>query len=126
MRASDVVVAQYVITRAASGGDALTTSPGHQTGPARCADQHIGAGQRAARAFEKGSRPHARRLGWRPEFRFGTLGLGPRGHGGVRVIERRAMPPSGIFADRFGALPPRGLNGRVGRYAAAVAASCGP
>jgi phosphatidylethanolamine/phosphatidyl-N-methylethanolamine N-methyltransferase len=49
--------------------------------------------------------PLARRLGWRPEFRWERLARWARAHGGVRIIERRAMPPLGHFSMiRFGRL----------------------
>jgi len=59
---------------------------------------HIGADSGPRALFEKGFAPLARRLGWRPEFRFGTLADWAARHGGVRVIERRAMPPLGHFS----------------------------
>jgi phosphatidylethanolamine/phosphatidyl-N-methylethanolamine N-methyltransferase len=40
----------------------------------------------------------ARRLGWRPEFRFGRLSDWAVRHGGVRLVERRPMPPLGHFS----------------------------
>jgi phosphatidylethanolamine/phosphatidyl-N-methylethanolamine N-methyltransferase len=48
--------------------------------------------------FEQGFAPLARRLGWRPEFRWGRLAQWAARHGGVRVVERRAMPPLGHFS----------------------------
>ena len=50
------------------------------------------------RAFEQGFAPLARRLGWRPEFRFGRLAQWAERHGGVRVMEHRPMPPLGHFS----------------------------
>ena len=53
--------------------------------------------------FEQGFAPLARRLGWRPEFRWERLAQWAERHGGVRVIERRPMPPLGHFSlIRFG------------------------
>jgi hypothetical protein len=40
----------------------------------------------------------ARRLGWRPEFRWERLAQWAARHGGVRVLERRPMPPLGHFS----------------------------
>jgi hypothetical protein len=40
----------------------------------------------------------ARRLGWRPEFSWGRLAQWAERHGGVRVVERRPMPPMGHFS----------------------------
>jgi hypothetical protein len=38
------------------------------------------------------------RLGWRPEFRWQRLARWAERHDGVRVLERRAMPPLGHFS----------------------------
>ncbi len=59
---------------------------------------HIGAEKGPRRAFEQGFAPLARRLGWRPEFRFGRLSQWAERHGGIRVIEHRPMPPLGHFS----------------------------
>ena len=47
---------------------------------------------------EQGFAPMARRLGWRPEFRWERLAGWAQRHGSVRVVERRAMPPLGHFS----------------------------
>jgi phosphatidylethanolamine/phosphatidyl-N-methylethanolamine N-methyltransferase len=45
----------------------------------------------------------ARRLGWQPEFGWERLAQWAARHGGVRVVERRPMPPLGHFSlIRFG------------------------
>ena len=50
-----------------------------------------------------GAQPHAtappvaRRLGWRPEFRWHRLAQWAERHGDVRLLKRRSMPPLGIF-----------------------------
>jgi ERF superfamily len=55
----------------------------------------------------------ARRLGWRPEFRWQRLAQWADRHGGVRVLERRTMPPFGHFSlIRFARLP-AGSDGRA-------------
>jgi phosphatidylethanolamine/phosphatidyl-N-methylethanolamine N-methyltransferase len=59
---------------------------------------HIGAEDGPRRLFETCFAPVARQLGWRPEFRFGRLTGWAAGHGGVRMIERRPMPPMGHFS----------------------------
>jgi phosphatidylethanolamine/phosphatidyl-N-methylethanolamine N-methyltransferase len=59
---------------------------------------HIGAETGPRALFERCFAPLARRLGWRPEFRFARLASWAERHGGVRVIERRAMPPLGHFS----------------------------
>ena len=48
--------------------------------------------------LERGFAPLARWLGWKVEFSFRTLADWAKRHGGVRVIERRAMPPLGHFS----------------------------
>jgi phosphatidylethanolamine/phosphatidyl-N-methylethanolamine N-methyltransferase len=95
----DVVVAQYVITavphpEATLDEFARVTKPGGEI----VLVNHIGAEAGPRRLLEECFAPLARRLGWRPEFRFGTLAEWARRHGGVRVIERRAMPPLGHFS----------------------------
>jgi phosphatidylethanolamine/phosphatidyl-N-methylethanolamine N-methyltransferase len=50
------------------------------------------------RAFERGFARLARPLGWRPEFGIGRLERWAARHRGVRMIERRAMPPLGHFS----------------------------
>jgi phosphatidylethanolamine/phosphatidyl-N-methylethanolamine N-methyltransferase len=95
----DVVVAQYVITAVPdpeatldefarvlkSGGEIILVN-------------HLGAETGLRSAFERWFAPLARRLGWRPEFRWERLARWAARHGGVRVVERRAMPPLGHFS----------------------------
>ena len=93
----DVVVAQYVITavpnpEATLDEFARVIKPGGEI----VLVNHIGAEEGPRRLFELCFAPVARRLGWRPEFRFGRLADWAERHGGVRVIERRPMPPMGI------------------------------
>src|ERR1039458_6677522 len=95
----DVVVAQYVITavlhpEATLDEFARVIRPGGEI----VLINHIGAESGLRRLFEICFTPLARRLGWRPEFRFGRLASWAARHGGVRVIERRAMPPLGHFS----------------------------
>src|SRR5262249_403891 len=73
---------------------------------------HLGAEKGPRRAFERGFAPVARRLGWRPEFRWGRLAQWAERHGGVRLLERRPMPPLGHFSlMRCGRIA-TGANGR--------------
>jgi phosphatidylethanolamine/phosphatidyl-N-methylethanolamine N-methyltransferase len=95
----DVVVAQYVITAVPdpeatldefarvlkSGGEIILVN-------------HLGAETGLRSALERWFAPLARRLGWRPEFRWERLARWAARHGGVRVVERRAMPPLGHFS----------------------------
>jgi phosphatidylethanolamine/phosphatidyl-N-methylethanolamine N-methyltransferase len=95
----DVVVAQYVITavpnpEATLDEFARVLKPGGEI----VLVNHIGAEAGPRRLFEQCFAPVARLLGWRPEFRFGRLADWAARHGGVRVIERRAMPPLGHFS----------------------------
>ena len=95
----DVVVAQYVITTVPYPEATLdefvrVLRPGGEI----ILVNHIGAEQGMRRAFEKGFAPLARRLGWRPEFRFGRLAQWAERHGGVSVVEHRPIAPLGHFS----------------------------
>jgi phosphatidylethanolamine/phosphatidyl-N-methylethanolamine N-methyltransferase len=95
----DVVVAQYVITtvpdpEAALDEIARVTKPGGEI----VLVNHLGAELGLRRAFEQGFAPVARRLGWRAEFRYERLAQWAAGHAGVRLVERRPMPPFGHFS----------------------------
>jgi phosphatidylethanolamine/phosphatidyl-N-methylethanolamine N-methyltransferase len=97
--AFDVVVAQYVITavphpEATLDEFARVLRPGGEI----VLINHIGAESGPRALFEQCFAPIARRLGWRPEFRFRVLSDWADRHGGVRVVERRAMPPLGHFS----------------------------
>lgn len=95
----DVVVAQFVITAVPDpektlGEFARVVRPGGEI----ILVNHIGAERGARRVFERCFAPIARRLGWRPEFPFARLTDWVARHGGVRLIERKAMPPLGHFS----------------------------
>lgn len=100
----DVVVAQYVITavpdpEATLDEFARVTRPGGEI----VLVNHIGAEAGFRRTFEEWFAPLARRLGWRPEFPFERLRAWVERTPGLRVIERRPMPPLGHFSlIRFG------------------------
>ena len=100
----DVVVAQYVITavpepEATLDEFARVLKPGGEI----VLVNHIGAETGLRRAFEQWFAPVARRLGWRPEFPWARLARWAERAGGVRLIERRPMPPLGHFSlIRFG------------------------
>jgi phosphatidylethanolamine/phosphatidyl-N-methylethanolamine N-methyltransferase len=102
----DVVVAQYVITvvpdpEATLDEFARVLKPGGEI----ILVNHLGAETGLRAAFEQWFAPAARRLGWRPEFRWERLAQWAARHGGVSVIERRPMPPLGHFSlIRFGRL----------------------
>jgi phosphatidylethanolamine/phosphatidyl-N-methylethanolamine N-methyltransferase len=104
----DVVVAQYVITAVPHPEATLdefvrVIRPGGEI----VLVNHIGAESGPRRLFETGFAPLARRLGWRPEFPFARLSDWAARNGGVRVVERRPMPPLGHFSlirfERLGA-----------------------
>jgi len=95
----DVIVAQYVITAVPDPEGALdefarVIKPGGEI----VLVNHIGAESGLRRLFEACFAPLARRLGWRPEFPFKRLTDWATQHGGVRVLERRPMPPLGHFS----------------------------
>jgi len=95
----DVVVAQYVITavpdpEATLDEFARVVKPGGEI----ILVNHLGAESGFRSAYESAFAPLARRLGWRPEFRWERLARWADRHGGVRVVERRPMPPLGHFS----------------------------
>ncbi len=116
----DVIVAQYVITavpdpEATLDEFARVLKPGGEI----VLVNHIGAETGLRRAFEQWFAPVARRLGWRPEFRWGRLarmGRAPR-----RRARRRA--PRDAAARPFLADPVRedGAGRLSGRDAVAAA-----
>ncbi len=95
----DVVVAQYVITAVPNPEATLdefvrVVKPGGEI----ILVNHLGADGGWRSSFERGFAPLARRLGWRPEFRWERLAQWAARHGGVRIVERRPMPPLGHFS----------------------------
>jgi phosphatidylethanolamine/phosphatidyl-N-methylethanolamine N-methyltransferase len=97
--AFDVVVAQYVITAVPDPERTLdefarVVRPGGEI----VLVNHLGAETGLRAAGERCFAPLARRLGWRPEFGWRRLERWVARHGGVRVVERRPMPPLGHFS----------------------------
>jgi phosphatidylethanolamine/phosphatidyl-N-methylethanolamine N-methyltransferase len=97
--AFDVVVAQYVITTVPDAEATLdefarVVRPGGEI----ILVNHLGAETGLRSSVEQWFAPMARRLGWQPEFRWERLEDWAAGHGGVRFVERRAMPPLGHFS----------------------------
>jgi len=95
----DVVVAQYVITavpdpEATLDEFARVIRPGGEI----VLVNHLGAEQGLRAILEGWFAPLARRLGWRPEFRWERLANWSARHGGVQIVERRPMPPLGHFS----------------------------
>jgi phosphatidylethanolamine/phosphatidyl-N-methylethanolamine N-methyltransferase len=103
----DVVIAQYVITAVPNPEGTLdefvrVLKPGGEI----VLINHIGAETGPRRVFELGFAPIARKLGWRPEFPFARLSHWAARSGGVRMVERRPMPPLGHFSlIRYGRVP---------------------
>ncbi len=103
----DAVVAQYVITAVPDPDGTLdefarVVKPGGEI----ILVNHIGAERGPRAIFEAGFAPLARRLGWRPEFKFSRLSAWAARHGGAKLVERRPMPPMGHFSlIRFQRLP---------------------
>jgi phosphatidylethanolamine/phosphatidyl-N-methylethanolamine N-methyltransferase len=97
--AFDVVVAQYVITTVPDPEGTLdecvrVTRPGGEI----ILVNHLGAEAGLRRDFERSFAPMARKLGWQPEFSWARLAQWADANGGVRLIERRRMPPLGHFS----------------------------
>jgi phosphatidylethanolamine/phosphatidyl-N-methylethanolamine N-methyltransferase len=95
----DAVVAQYVITTVPDPEATLdefsrVLKPGGEI----VLVNHIGAESGLRRAFERWFAPVARKLGWRPEFPWARLERWAATAEGVRLIERRPMPPLGHFS----------------------------
>jgi len=102
----DVVVAQYVITtvphpEATLDEFARVLKPGGEI----VLVSRVGAEAGLRRALERWFAPAARKLGWRTEFAFERYAAWAQNTDGMRLIERRAMPPFGHFSlIRFGKL----------------------
>jgi len=93
------VVAQYVITTVPNPEAVLdefvrVLRPGGEI----ILVNHLGAEAGLQRDLERWFAPLARRLGWRPEFEWTRLAGWAERHAGVRVIERRALPPLRLFS----------------------------
>jgi phosphatidylethanolamine/phosphatidyl-N-methylethanolamine N-methyltransferase len=102
----DVVVAQYVVTTAPNP-EATLDEFARVLKP--CGEiilvSRVGAEAGLRRALEHWFAPAARKLGWRTEFSFERYAKWAERMDGVRLIERRAMPPLGHFSlIRFGRL----------------------
>jgi phosphatidylethanolamine/phosphatidyl-N-methylethanolamine N-methyltransferase len=97
--AFDVVVAQYVITtvpnpEAALDEFARVLKPGGEI----VLVSRVGAEVGLRRSLERWFAPAARKLGWRTEFSFEFYARWAESCSGMRLVERRAMPPLGHFS----------------------------
>ncbi len=100
----DVVVAQYVVTTVPNPEASLdefvrVLKPGGEI----VLVSRVGAEAGLRRSLEHWFQPAARKLGWRTEFSFARYARWAGRAPGMRLIERRAMPPFGHFClIRFG------------------------
>src|ERR1700691_5408193 len=95
----DVVVAQYVVTtvpnrEATLDEFARVLKPGGEI----ILVSRVGAEAGLRRALERWFAPAARKLGWRTEFSWQRYVRWADRTEGMRLAERRAMPPFGHFA----------------------------
>jgi phosphatidylethanolamine/phosphatidyl-N-methylethanolamine N-methyltransferase len=94
----DCVVAQFVITTVPQPEKTLdefarVLKPGGEI----VLVNHIGAERGLRASFERWFSQHARKLGWSPEFPFSRISDWAAKNGGVRLVERRTVPPFGVF-----------------------------
>jgi phosphatidylethanolamine/phosphatidyl-N-methylethanolamine N-methyltransferase len=94
----DCVVAQFVITTVPQPDKTLdefarVLKPGGEI----VLVNHIGAERGLRASFERWFSQHARKLGWSPEFPFSRISDWAAKNGGVRLVERRTVPPFGVF-----------------------------
>jgi phosphatidylethanolamine/phosphatidyl-N-methylethanolamine N-methyltransferase len=100
----DAVVAQYVVNTVPSPETVLSElarvlKPGGEI----ILINRIGADAGLRRVLEKGLAPAGHWLGWRPEFRWERFEAWLEQTPGIRLIERRPVPPLGHFSLlRFG------------------------
>jgi phosphatidylethanolamine/phosphatidyl-N-methylethanolamine N-methyltransferase len=97
--AFDVVVALYVITavvepEATLNEFARVLRPGGEI----ILVNHLGAERGIRAGVERAFAPLAHRLGWQPQFRFERLVAWAARHDGMRLVERRPVPPLGHFS----------------------------
>ena len=94
----DCVVGQFVITLVENPERVLSECarvlrPGGQI----ILVNHLYSERGVAAAVERWTAARARRLGLRPEFPFARLAAWAQTHGGAELIERRKIPPFGVY-----------------------------
>jgi len=94
----DCVVAQFVITLVAHPERVLdecarVVKPGGEI----ILVNHLYSERGLAAAVERWFARPAGALGLRPEFPFARLAAWARGHGGIEILERRPIPPLGVY-----------------------------
>ncbi len=94
----DCVVGQFVITLVENPERVLSecarvVRPGGQI----VLVNHLYSERGLAAAIERLLAQKARRLGLRPEFPFARLAAWAQTHGGAELIERRKVPPFGVY-----------------------------
>jgi phosphatidylethanolamine/phosphatidyl-N-methylethanolamine N-methyltransferase len=119
----DVIVAQYVITtvpnpEATLDEFARVLRPGGEI----VLVSRVGAEAGLRRALERWFAPAARKLGWRTEFSWERYEHWAGRSHGMRLVERRAMPPFGHFSLIRFAKAGRATAARVSEPAAHAAA----
>lgn len=95
----DVVIAQYVVSACPDPHRALdemarVVKPGGEI----VITTRQGAESGIRRGIERSLMPVTTRLGWRTDFPFALFTSWAAGHPGVRLIERRSLPPLGHFS----------------------------
>src|SRR3974390_2055245 len=95
----DVIVAQYVITtvpnpEATLDEFARVLKPGGEV----VLVSRVGAEAGLRRSLEHWFQPAARKLGWRTEFSFERYARWAEQTSGMRLVERRGMPPLRAFS----------------------------
>lgn len=94
----DAVVSPYVITTVPDPARTLdemarVTRPGGSI----VLVNHVGAESGPIAAIEGWLGRRAQKLGWRPEFPWSVIGDWAAGRPDVRLVERRTLPPLGLF-----------------------------
>lgn len=95
----DVVIAQYVVSACPNPHKALdefarVVKPGGEI----VITTRQGAERGLRKGIEKTLMPVTTKLGWRTDFPFALFTDWAAGHPGVRLIERRPLPPLGHFS----------------------------